>query len=230
MIRFVSLGPGDPELITVKALKALQSARVVYCPATCEQEGTLQSRAAQIIGQLPIPREVELRLFPVPMLSDRQAARRAYEQVCRELMREQETHPDICVACEGDAGFYATVHYIYEKLKQDGVSVELIAGVPSFIAAGARAGLHVGHGRRRIGVIPGTARAAEMEERLRQGETLVVMKASRCADEIRRLISLHPEHSYHYFERVGYPDELYTHDVEQIIGAGFPYFSLLIIQ
>ena len=67
----ISLGPGDPELITLKALKALNAVDVIFCPGTKSGEGRMKSRALDILRQLEVD-ETKIRLFQVPMSRDRQ--------------------------------------------------------------------------------------------------------------------------------------------------------------
>ena len=73
---FVSLGPGEPELITVKGLKALQTADCIFCPETLAKDGNRVSRAADILLQLDIP-ENTVHRFPLPMSKQREKALRA---------------------------------------------------------------------------------------------------------------------------------------------------------
>ena len=80
---FVSLGPGEPELITVKGLKALQTADCIFCPETLAKDGNRVSRAADILLQLDIP-ENTVHRFPLPMSKQRTQAFNAYEQVYAE--------------------------------------------------------------------------------------------------------------------------------------------------
>ena len=70
---FVSLGPGEPELITVKGLTALQAADCIFCPETLTKDGNRVSRAADILSQLDIP-ENTVRRFPLPMSKLREKA------------------------------------------------------------------------------------------------------------------------------------------------------------
>ena len=80
---FVSLGPGEPELITVKGLKALQAADCIFCPETLTKDGNRVSRAADILLQLGIP-ENTVRRFPLPMSKQREKALSAYDEVYME--------------------------------------------------------------------------------------------------------------------------------------------------
>ena len=228
-ILFISLGPGDPELITLKGWKALQAADIVFCPETAGRDGQRTSRAADIVRRLGVGGE-RIRCFLLPMSKQREAALQAYDGVYAEARALQDEGRRVCIVVEGDAGFYSSVHYVFERLQADGRSVKHVAGIPAFIAAGALAGLHTASQEQRLTVLPGTATTQELERLVGDGGTVVVMKLSQCADEVHCCIGLHPEYTYHYFENVGTAAEFYTCDAAVIAARCFPYFSLMIVQ
>ncbi len=228
-IRFVSLGPGDPELITLKGLKALQEADVIFCPATRTREKQQLSRAADIVRALAIE-EKKIRLITLPMQKERKEAHAAYEQFVLSVKTAYSEGKQVAIGAEGDAGFYASIQYIYDKLKAERMPVQRIAGIPAFIAAGATGGLHIAKKEERLVIIPGTATADELEHYLEANYSIVVMKLSACAEAVRQCIQQHPEAAFHYFENVGTEKEYYTSDKEIIRQIAFPYFSLIIIQ
>ena len=136
---FVSLGPGEPGLITLKGLKALQNADCIFCPETRTTSGRILSRAADILHALNIP-NTTLSRFALPMSKNREQAFAAYDKVYSEASLLHKENKKVCIVAEGDAGFYSSVHYIFEKLQADNIPVQHIAGIPAFIAAGACAG------------------------------------------------------------------------------------------
>jgi precorrin-2/cobalt-factor-2 C20-methyltransferase len=223
-VPFVSLGPGDPELVTLKALKALQGADLVFCPAAGSG-----SRAADILSVLAIAPE-KIRPFSVPMSTDRQAARQAYRQAAGAIADACRTGLKTAVAAEGDAGFYATTDYIAEDLASQDIPVTRIAGVPAFLACGALAGIPVVRGDEGLEVVPGTRSVDALRAKLAEGKTVVVMKASRCEEALKRAVETLPDTEFHYFENAGVASkEFYTSRKEDILARTFPYFSLLII-
>lgn len=228
-ILFVSLGPGEPELITVKGLKALQAADCIFCPETQTRDGRTLSRAAGIMQQLDIPNS-SIRRFTLPMSKLREEALNVYDRVYAEIVLLYKENKNICIVAEGDAGFYSSVHYIFEKLQAGHIPVMHIAGIPAFIAAGALGGLHIASREERLTVIPGITTTEEIEKLVEEKSTVVIMKLSQCTDEVHRCIRLHPECRYHYFENVGTPEEKYLNDNHRIETLRFPYFSLLIIR
>jgi precorrin-2/cobalt-factor-2 C20-methyltransferase len=225
---FVSLGPAEAELITLKGYRTLQQADVILCPATTAN-GDVSSRAANILHELSIPDD-KIRLFPLPMCKDRSSAMQVYDRMCAAATENNRSERRVVVVAEGDAGFYSSVRYVYDKLHEAGVPVSSTPGVPAFIACGAAGGLHIVRQEERLMVIPGNAEAGEVIRLLESGVTVVIMKLSRCAYEIRRLIALRPTYHYHYFEHTGTKDAYYTHCTDELSGRTFPYFSLMIIR
>ena len=167
----ISLGPGDPELITLKALKALNAVDVIFCPGTKSGEGRMKSRALDILRQLEVD-ETKIRLFQVPMSRDRQEALCAYDRVCGEVLELVRSGKSVGITAEGDACFYSSAHYMYGQLAQAGFPVAMIAGVPAFIAAGASVGLHLVKQQERLLVIPGDVIVEELLETIVREEIL----------------------------------------------------------
>lgn len=229
-VTLVSLGPGDPELITLKGLRTLQEADCIFCPETGTRPGASAcSRAAHILAQLHIP-DNKIERFHLPMSKDRQQAMAAYDQAFLQIRTLCADNRRICIVAEGDAGLYASIHYIYDRLHSEGYPVEQIPGIPAFIASGARAGLHLVSQQQRLTVIPGLATTEDIEQLLGEGGTVVIMKLSQCTDEIHRCIRLHPEYTYQYFENVGTEQERLLTDPQALANLRFPYFSLMIIM
>lgn len=228
-VRFISLGPGDPELITLKGWKALQEADVVFCPETLTAHGAASSRAADILLSLGITAG-QIRRFRLPMSKRREEALAAYDRVYAEAILLRQSGKRVCITAEGDAGLYASIHYVHEQLQANGIPVEQVPGIPAFIACGARGGLHLASGGQRLVVLPGIATTGEIEQLVASQSTVVVMKLSQCSEEVRHCLRLHPDYDYHYFENIGMEHELYLTDAAAIAGTKFPYFSILVVR
>lgn len=228
-IQFVSLGPGDPELITLKGLKQLQLADIIHCPATEGKQG-LTSRASEIVKALGID-ESAILPFLLPMSKERTEAWKAYDALYAAAKAEHLHGKRIVIVAEGDAGFYSSIQYIYDKFTEAGIPVYRTAGIPAFIAAGALAGLHIVKQEEQINVIPGTASEEELESKIKSGLIIVLMKLPGCQEAIRACIRKYSDLAdFHYFENVGTEREYYTSDTQLIPARGFPYFSLMIIR
>lgn len=229
-VTFVSLGPGDPELITLKGLKALQSADLIFCPGTTRSsDRSIVSRAKDILSSLNIDSE-KIKCFDVPMSKNRQQAIIAYEKVSIEIQKYFQKGLKIAITAEGDAGFYSSIHYISSNLKDQGISSIKIAGIPAFIACGALANIHIAKQEQELAVIPGITSLNDLRNYLELGKAVVIMKPSQC-EEITKSILEDELITVHYFENVGVKEkEYYSSDKTIILDRNFPYFSLLILH
>lgn len=229
-VMFVSLGPGDPELITLKGLKALQNADLIFCPSTVLSNGKTSSRAMDILLQLDIEQS-KINLFDVPMHKNRSLAIECYKNVASAIAEQYKNEYKLVVTAEGDAGFYSTIYYISKNLQTQNIPINRIAGVPAFIACGTLANIHIVKQEEELNIIPGIISLEELTHRLKTGNSVVVMKASQCELIIKKAIEMLTNTEFHYFENVGIIDkEFYTSDRNEIINRQFPYFSLIIIQ
>ncbi len=162
-ISIVSLGPGDPELLTLGALHDLQRADVIFCPTTGPADADAgTSRAGRLLLASGIARE-RIRLFELGMRGDRRGALETYDAVARAAVEASSEGLEVAVAAEGDAGIFASVHYIGDRIAALGRAVRYRAGIPAFIAAGALAGLHLIKQRESLIVVPELRDAAHAE-------------------------------------------------------------------
>lgn len=228
-VMFVSLGPGDPELITLKALKEMQVADVIFCPSV-SHDNKVTSRAKDILVNLDID-TTKIELFCVPMKRDRKFPIESYKEVATAIIDAYKSGKRVAVTSEGDAGFYSTIFYISEYLEEANIPIGRIAGVPAFIASGTLGNIHIVKQKEELQVIPGDITSEDLLERLKVKRTVVIMKASLCQQAIKDAMQTNPDAIFHYFENVGIPEtEYYTTNNDEILSRKFPYFSLLIIQ
>lgn len=229
-ISFVSLGPGDPELITLKGLKALQSADIVLAPSTVNRENKAVSRSKEILVALDI-NEKKIELFHIPMSKKRTDTLKSYEAIAIQASSYYTKGLNVAIVAEGDSGFYSSSQYINDILEEKGIPTQKIGGVPAFIACGALANIHIVKQEEQLVVIPGIVKPEELTLYLNSHKSIIIMKPSQSEDIIKDFISLENDIEYHYFENVGIMNrEFYTSDREKITTRKFPYFSLLIIQ
>lgn len=229
-VHFVSLGAGEPELITVKALRLLQSAEAIYAPVSLSPNGRRASKSRSIMLELGI-REEQIITYDMPVNKEREGAEEAYREVAEAIERSLEAEPQrtIAVVAIGDAGFYASSAYIGEYLEEKQIPTKYHPGVPAFIASNALIGGQLVQLDEQLRVIPGEATSEEWRETWESKHTVVVMKGSMAEEEVKRAIQAYPHRHWHYLEYVGYEGrELYLNRVEDILERKFPYFCLLI--
>ena len=204
-ILFVSLGPGDPELLTLKALKALREADLILAPSISLPNGKENSRAANLIRQ----REAAMNIYT-----------HFYEYAYEVYQKEKR----VVIAVEGDASIYASIHYVLDRFQNDGIPTLQLPGIPSFIAAASMAQLHLISQDERLMVIPGNITTNEIESFIGENYTLVIMKLSRCSEDIQTCMLHHPEYEYLYFENIGTPQSLHLTDLNLLLKRTFPAY------
>ena len=130
----LGIGPGDPELITLKAHRLLQACPVIAYPAP--DRGDSLARAI-VDPHVPAGRtEIVIRM---PMVSARFPAREVYDQAAAELGGHLAAGRDVAVICEGDPFFYGSFMYLFERMVAD-FPVEVVPGVSSLMACSATLG------------------------------------------------------------------------------------------
>lgn len=208
----------------MRAYGKLQAADEIYC---------LGEAAHRIVAALPEGTHLAQRcqILEIPMSSDRTEAIRYYEQLATRLLDQQGRGLACSVVTIGDAGTYATVQYLADLLRQAGAEMEVVPGIPYYIAAAAAFGQGLVRQDESLLVLSKVSRESQLREALAQGHTVVVMKLSRCADIVREVIA-EGDYPFIYVEHLGNPAlELLSSDLETLLTRQpIPYFSLIIIR
>lgn len=222
----VSLGPGDPELVTLKALRFLERADVICCPATVDGRGALQSVAIDILCDLGLPEE-RFRIMALPMSENRKLAEAEYREHFRQIAADCREGKTVALVSIGDAGFYSTVSAMIRLAENEGIPCSLIPGVPAFIAAAASSCIPVALQDDRVRILAMVKHVDEIERALREGGTVVVMKLSTIREYLVSWLAA-SGHSFLYAEKVGMEGEFITSDIDALRQRPIPYFSLLV--
>ena len=208
----------------MRAYGELHAADEIYC---------LGEAAHRIVAALPEGTALAQRcqILEIPMSSDRTEAIRYYEQLATRLLDQQGRGLACSVVTIGDAGTYATVQYLVDLLRQADAEIEVVPGIPYYIAAAAAVGEGLVRQDESLLVLSKVASGSQLREALTQGHTVVVMKLSRCADIVREVIA-EDNYDFIYAEHLGNPAlELLTSDRETLLARQpIPYFSLIIIR
>ena len=226
-VTFLSLGPGDPELLTLKAVRMLREADVVVVPVTESSDGTTKSRATDIIGEWCSTEKMQR--YVLPMQRNREAVMQVYDRICHEVAEWYHAGQRVVVAVEGDVSIYASIHYVLDQLLQKNIPVVQSPGIPSFIAAAASAGLSLISQRQRMIVLPGDTDIDGLRRLLTSGHVVVVMKLSQCQQVLKDYLRQYPDTMCHYFENVGTAEAFHTTAHDMILSRQIPYFSLCVL-
>lgn len=218
----LGVGPGNPELVTVKALRLLRSVPVIVYPANANG-GSL---AREIVAESIPPGRIELP-FHMPCGIDRGPVDLAYDRVAEEIDRHLTAGRDCAVLCEGDPLFHGSFQYLMERLSGRH-RVEVVPGVASPMAATAAAGLSIASRDGVLTVLPATLPDAELVRHLSSGDSAVIMKLGRHSARVRAALEATGAGSRAvYVERATLPDQRVLPLAEAPDPA--PYFSLILV-
>jgi precorrin-2/cobalt-factor-2 C20-methyltransferase len=187
----VGVGPGDPELMTVKAVQVLAKARVVGFFAKRGKLGNAHATAKQQIHPeaelLPLiyPYTVELS----PRHPDYIAAMRAFYDDCAAQIRVRlDAGQDVAVLCEGDPMFYGSYMYLHDRIAHD-YRCTVIPGITSFAGCAAGAGIALVSTDRVFSIIPGTLSEPELEAKLHSADAVAIIKLGSNFGKVRRVLA-----------------------------------------
>jgi len=225
----ISAGPGDPELLTVKAVRLLQQAAVVAYPAGVS--GKL-GFAEQIVATWLKPEQHRL-ILTFPYVQEPAVLEAAWQKAADQVWQHLAQGQDVVFASEGDVSFYSTFTYLAQTLlhQHPEVHVTAVPGVCSPLAAIAALGLPLTVRRDRLVVLPALYQAQELEAVLKWADVVVLMKVSSVYAQVWQIL-----HRYNLLSRSAVvewatlPQQVIHPDLENQPELSLPYFSLLIVR
>jgi precorrin-2/cobalt-factor-2 C20-methyltransferase len=225
----IGVGPGDPELITVKALNRLRQSPIVAFPAG--RQG--QPGVAQNILTPWLQPEQTLLPLQFPYVNDANTLRAAWEAAATQVWRHLRQGQDVVFATEGDASFYSTFTYLAQTLQQQHpeVTIHTIPGICSPLAAAAVLGEPLTIYQQRLLVLPVMHTLDQLDTALNQAEILVLMKVAGVYPAVWQwLQQRHLLKQSTVVVHVSRPDQTIYRDLTDHPNLTLPYFSLLIIH
>ncbi|MGF1501358.1 MAG: precorrin-2 C(20)-methyltransferase [Paracoccaceae bacterium] len=179
----IGLGPGAPDLMTLRAARLVARAPVVAYPAPEEGESFARSIASETIS--PTAEEIAIR---IPMRADRFPAQEIYDAAAHTLAERLADGQDVAVLCEGDPFFYGSFMYLFARLA-DRERVEIVPGVTSLTACAAAAARPLCARNEALTAIPAPLDDREIASRLAMGGAAAILKVGRHLGRVRRLLA-----------------------------------------
>jgi len=219
----IGVGPGDPELLTLKARRIIGAVPVIAYPRT-ESGDNLARR----IAAPHLPHGIVELPVALPMIVDREPAREAYDSAARAIGAHLSAGRDVAFLCEGDPFFYGSFMYLHERLRRD-FRCEVVPGVPSLMAAAAVARRPLASRNDVMTVLPAPLDADRLAAAIAGGDSVAIVKVGRHFEKVRALL-----HEAGLTDRAvivaraTHPDQQVT-PLADIQEGDQPYFSTILV-
>jgi precorrin-2/cobalt-factor-2 C20-methyltransferase len=225
----IGVGPGDPELITLKGLRILKQCPVVAFPAGIHGKSGI---AQQIVDQWLKIHQLQLPL-DFPYVQDTDILTQAWQTAAQEIWKYLELGQDVAFVCEGDISFYSTFTYLAQVLQQlhPEAVVQRIPGVCSPMAAASALSIPLTIRQERLVVLPAIYNVGELETILDWADVVVLMKVSSVYEQVWQVLQRRGllEHAF-VVEKATLPEQVIYDNLGDRPNLKLPYFSLLILK
>jgi precorrin-2/cobalt-factor-2 C20-methyltransferase len=220
----VGVGPGDPELLTLKAYRLIQSAPAVSFIENPQGDSQSKSIAQQAIN----PQSLQIPVV-ISMSRDRLSANSAYEQAAITISRQLDQGRDVVFLCEGDPLFYGSFAYLLELLQGD-YDCQSVPGISSVFAASSLLCQPLATLKDSFAVLNGRNSDEQILQALAQHDALVIMKAGQARPRILKLLKQAGRIAdARYLEYIGRDQQKIVTDVTKLENREGSYFSLFVI-
>lgn len=220
----VGIGPGNPDLITVKGLKALQQAQIIFYPATKISSTEEQSFSKKILQAYSLTATLQPLLLPMTGLNRSSN----YAGAFKTIKTARESGKRVVVVSEGDSLFYSTTGYIVEYAEKAAIPYEVIPGIPAFIAGASEMKKPLVSGTQSFMIIAAPESFGQLQHHIDKTDVLVVMKPST----LKGWDSFLPicGKKFFYAEKIGTADQFLCNSISDLKGRKIPYFAIFIFR
>jgi precorrin-2/cobalt-factor-2 C20-methyltransferase len=220
----VGVGPGDPELLTLKAHRVITNADIIAYPAPDDGDSLARSIVAEYLPGTQEEIAIRISMDPASF-----PPRDIYAQAVDEISTHTENGKSVAILCEGDPFFYGSFMYMFEKLAQRG-PVEVVPGVSSMMASAAALQTPLASRNDVVCVIPATLEADNIKARLEAADMAVFIKVGRHLAKVRSVLqSTGLLEDAHYIERATMTAEQRS-PLSEIQTDTAPYFSMILVH
>ena len=223
----VGVGPGDPELITLKAKRILEKVDYIAIPVSSKGR---DSRALSIASSILESKKEIIELF-FPMSYDEKLLEDSWDSAALQIKEKLDAGKDVAFITLGDPTIYSTYIYIHKALKNQGYNAQIVPGITSFCASAAAAGISLGENKETIAIIPSAYECENLEGILDSFDSVVLMKVSKNFTKLKeKLKEKGLIHKAVLVSKCGFEDQTIEHDIEKIGEEALSYFTTMIIR
>jgi precorrin-2/cobalt-factor-2 C20-methyltransferase len=218
----VGVGPGDPELMTVKAWRLISTADVIAYLCANGKDST-----ARDIAKPFIPEDVKEIAIDMPMRVEREIGQAAYDKGAIEISTHLDQGQDVVMLCEGDPFFYGSFMYIFERLARKYKTV-VVPGVTSITAAAAAIGQPLVSRDEALKVLPATMDEATLRAELSNCISAAIIKVGRHFGKVKKILT-ELNLNATVIENATHENQI-IHELNDIEDDTLPYFTTIIVR
>jgi len=237
----IGTGPGDPELMTMKAVRKVKESDVIAVPisnknlvsepiliekGSCAKDILEGCVAYQIVlPNVPEMNDKPILLCPMPMCKDKEELKAIHDKGAQAIADLISEGKKVAFLTLGDPTVYSTYLYIHKRIQKMNLPVEIVSGITSFCASAARMGIGLVENKDHLHIIPSSY---DLEYGLGLHGTKVLMKAGKNMENVKAEIQKE-NHGFFMVENCGMEDEKIYHNVEDV-PEKTSYYSLIILK
>ena len=219
----VGVGPGDPELLTLKALRLITSSEVIAYQSAIDRE----SIARKIVSPYLSGNQIEV-LYHLPRALEPEKAKFIYDKEVEPIAGHLAAGRDVVVLCEGDPFFYGSFMYIFTRLSEE-YQTEVVPGISSLMACPVSLGIPFTYYNDVLTVLPATLPKEILTAQLLTTDAAAIMKLGRHFVKVRDIL-----HELGLASRAKYIERATTEhqrilSIDQVDPRQVPYFSMIVI-
>ena len=223
----IGVGPGDPELLTVKAINAIKQLDVIIAPKTEQKDGSV---ALNIASQYIKPEtEIVYQVFPMTVgFAEDDTAWQSNKQEILELLQAGK---NVGFLTLGDPMFYSTYIYVFRLLQHEAVEIETIPGIPAFCAIGSATNTPIVEGDSILSIIPANMPEDRVRSALKTCDNAVLMKVYKNSDAVIDMLAEEGLAKQAVLaSRCGLDDEVIIRDISGEKGRKLNYLSTILTR
>lgn len=225
----IGVGPGDPDLLTLRAYKILEKVDLVCIPKSKMEK---ESIALNIVKQA-LDKDLEILELHFPMTKDQAELARNWDANTEKIVEELNKGKSIAFITIGDPLLYSTYSYILQRIihNHPDVKVETIPGISSVLASASAVNVTLVEEEESLGIVPANKDKDYLLKTIGSFDNLVLMKVAKCFDLVLEVLEeLNFQGKAYLISRCGHPDQVVTDNLQEWKGKELHYLSLMIIK
>ena len=184
----IGVGPGDPDLLTVKAVKTIQNADVIMCPASKEDRPSIALSVVDSLIDKSKNQEIVKLIFP--MTKDKDVLERHWKENSKIMAEKVLSGNNVVYLTVGDPYLYSTWIYMHREISQNHptMKITVIPGIVSMFTFASKVGISIAEGAEKVSIIPSCYDLTSVKEIAKNSEVLVFLKDGRYFDQVIELL------------------------------------------